>query len=99
MGDDPNQKTAPLALFPLGQIVATPNALAQVSHEDILGALGRHICGDWGTVDKHDWGANNRALVEETRLLSAYESGNKVRFWIITEADRSVTTILLPEDY
>ena len=89
----------PIVLFPLGQLVATPNALAHIAREDIDAAIARHVCGDWGSLDDDDKDANNRALEQGTRLLSAYESKQGIRFWIITEWDRSVTTILLPEDY
>jgi hypothetical protein len=89
----------PVARFRLGRLVSTPNALNQLTHDDILAAISRHQGGDWGCVDEHDRQANERALVEGTRLLSVYCSSNGVRFWLITEADRSLTTILMPEDY
>ena len=89
----------PSVSFPLGQTVITPNAAASVEHADVLSALRRHASGDWGELGEEDRAANDRALVEGTRLLSAYRSSKGIRFWIITEADRSVTTILLPEDY
>lgn len=85
--------------FASGQIVATPAALAEVPNGDILLALRRHLCGDWGELDRHDWNANELALVDGSRLLSAFDATNGERFWIITEADRSVTTVLLPGDY
>jgi hypothetical protein len=85
--------------FSPGAIVATPAALGVVSPDEIRAALQRHLRGDWGEVDRHDWNANNLALLEGTRLLSAYDTSGGERFWIITEADRSVTTVLLPEDY
>jgi hypothetical protein len=85
--------------FTPGTIVATPNALEQVPLNEIHPALLRHLCGDWGEVDEEDWHANDRALLTEGRVLSAYRSAAGVQFWIITEADRSVTTVLLPEDY
>lgn len=85
--------------FPLGRVVITPNALAQVPHEDVLAALRRHVHGDWGEVGVEDQNENNRSLREGFRILSAYRASNGTRFWIISEADRSVTTILLPEDY
>lgn len=88
-----------IARFKLGRIVATPNALGELTQSDILVAIQRHQSGDWGELGRHDREANDRALQEGTRLLSAYHGANGVRFWIITEADRSVTTILLPEDY
>jgi hypothetical protein len=85
--------------FSLGQLVATPNALSSVPNDEVLRALSRHSQGDWGDVDKEDWASNDHALAQEGRLLSAYNSSQGVRFWIITEHDRSVTTVLLPEDY
>jgi hypothetical protein len=87
------------AKFPLGQTVITPGALEALSSTAVLNALDRHSEGDWGEVGKEDWDANERALRESTRLLSVYHSGSGVKFWIITEADRSATTVLLPEDY
>ena len=87
------------AKFRLGDLVATPNALSQLSQDDILRGIQRHQAGDWGDVEAHDRAANERALVEGTRLLSIYSSAAGVKFWIITEADRSATTVLMPEDY
>jgi hypothetical protein len=86
-------------IFPLGQLVATPNALAHLTREEMLIALGRHANGDWGLLEADNKAANEKALIKGTRLISAYETAGKVRFWIITEADRSATTVLLPEDY
>lgn len=85
--------------FALGQVVATPAALNHLLPDDILVALGRHVRGDWGTLEAEDRRENERALTEGCRLLSAYQSRHNIKFWIITEADRSVTTVLLPEDY
>jgi hypothetical protein len=66
----------------------------------IAPALARHASGDWGLVDASDKRANDdRALIEGTRLLSAYELANGTRIWIITEADRAATTVLLPAEY
>jgi hypothetical protein len=79
--------------------VSTANALSQLTIEDILTGIQRHQAGDWGNVCEYDREANNRALIEGTRLLSVYHASNGMKFWIITEADRSVTTVLLPEDY
>lgn len=89
----------PFALFRLGQVVATPNALGKLTQQDILTALQRHQAGDWGDVDNHDRHANDRALTDGTRLFSVYHTGTGLKFWIITEADHSVTTVLMPEDY
>jgi hypothetical protein len=85
--------------FDLGSLVATPNALSVLSHDDILSALGGHVRGDWGKLDPEDRNANERAVKHGGRLFSAYISTNQVKFWIITECDRSATTVLLPEDY
>ena len=79
--------------------MATPNALEEVAHEEVLKALARHVRCDWGDVDGEDSESNNLALDEGTRLFSAYHTSDGTKFWIITEADRSVTTVLLPEDY
>lgn len=89
----------PLALFRLGRICATPNALATLSQPEILSGLQRHQAGDWGDVDQDDRQANDQALKDGTRLFSVYQSANGMKFWIITEADRRVTTVLLPQDY
>jgi hypothetical protein len=90
---------APEQKFPFGQVVATRNAVDTIPNEEILNALRRHGRGDWGTLDPEDWNENERSLVTGDRLLSAYYSARNVKFWIITESDRSVTTVLLPEDY
>ena len=86
-------------LVPLGQTVATPAVLGTVSQPDIVAALRRHAAGDWGEVDAHDRTANDEALMSNERILSVYRSANEITFWVITEADRSVTTVLLPDDY
>jgi hypothetical protein len=91
--DEPQPK------FHLGKIVATRHAHSVLEHADMVAALARHIIGDWGDLDEHDRAQNEVALVENTRLLSSYQSSGSIKFWIITEADRSVTTVLLPEDY
>ena len=85
--------------FPLGQIVITRNAADTLPPEDVAAALRRHVRGDWGELDDHDRQQNQSALQDGSRLLSAYRASNGVNFWIISEADRTVTTVLLPEDY
>ena len=85
--------------FSLGRLVATPNAINALTHDDTLNAINRHRSGDWGDVCEEDRQANDRALLEGTRMLSAYHSVKGVKFWIVTEVDRSATTVLLPEDY
>lgn len=88
-----------MAAFPLGRVVATPGALEALDPDEALALLRRHQGGDWGEVDGHDRRANNRALRNGTRLLSAYVSAGGERVWIITEADRSSTCLLLPSEY
>src|SRR5437870_4711127 len=87
--------------FSLGQTVATPGALQALKAAGQSPALflSRHVQGDWGLVDAEDAQANQEALQNGGRLLSAYETGLGTRLWVLTEADRSVTTILLPDEY
>lgn len=85
--------------FSLGRTVTTPAALANVPPEEMLTALFRHHHGDWGDVCEHDRLENEAALREGFRLHSVFQTRAGVNFWIITESDRSVTTVLLPEDY
>ena len=86
--------------FPLGRIVATPGALKLLEEagEDPCLLLSRHRSGDWGEVDAHDRRENELSLKHGWRILSSYPVGEG-RVWIITEANRSYTTILLPEEY
>jgi len=85
--------------FPLGRIVATSNAATTLSQSDILTALSRHAKCDWGDLCDDDKLMNELALADGTRLVSSYTDAKGTKFWIITEADRTETTILLPEDY
>lgn len=88
--------TVKTPLFPLGQVLATPGALGLGVH---LGPyLNLHKNGYWGDICKEDWQENDRSLKEGYRLFSAYET-SAGKIWIITEHDRSVTTVLLPEEY
>jgi hypothetical protein len=87
------------AKFSLGALHATPNALAEITHDDILNGLRRHRQGDWGDLEEEDRQANELALLENTRLVSRYRAANGTKFYIITEWDRSLTTVLLPQDY
>lgn len=87
------------ASFALGQTVITRGALDVLSNEDVLRALARHARGDWGDVCDEDRAANDEALRYGSRLLSSYHTASGRKFWIITEADRSATTVLLPEEY
>jgi len=90
--------TLTTSIFPLGHIVSTSNALTILSHQEIAKGLERHAKGDWGDVSSESAEQNSEALANGDRVMSVYGKGRK-RFWIITEADRSVTTILMPEDY
>ena len=85
--------------FPLGDAVITPNALSRLTQEDFGRGLARHQSGDWGDVCEDDRKENDLALAKGFRLLSVYRARNGIKFWIITEADRSSTTVLMPEDY
>ena len=87
--------------FPVGQIVATPGALAALEEAADNPALflRRHVTGDWGEVDEHDRHENEFSVEHGFRLLSAYTLSNGIKLWIITEADRSATTLLLPSEY
>ncbi len=87
------------ARFPLGRVVITANAERELVPYDVTAALARHAAGDWGECGNHDREENDRALVHGWQLHSAYRDRQNVAFWIITEADRSATTILLPSDY
>lgn len=97
----------PAKLFELGQIVATPGAIEACTPEHMQACLARHVRGDWGNICKDDWALNFEALMQGDRLLSAYaidptkpaKGFGENCLWIITEADRSVTTFLLPEEY
>lgn len=91
----------PARRFSLGRCLATPGALAAMdaSSQAPGDFLDRHIRGDWGDVDDDDRQANEDALVYGLRLLSSYKTSAGVKLWVITEADRSATTILLPEEY
>jgi hypothetical protein len=102
-----NATLTTLKNFSLGQIVSTPGALGVCSPEHLLNCLRRHAAGDWGSVCDEDRAVNDDALVNGDRILSAYpiDPGKSCEgfggncLWIITEADRSVTTFLLPHEY
>ena len=92
--------------FPLGSLYITPGAQEALADNgtdpaqgEVRDALTRHMRGDWGEVCDEDWKENDFSLENKFRILSAYKSKAGVKFWIITEADRSATTILLPDEY
>lgn len=86
---------------PLGRTLITQGALAALKNvrQTPDEFLRRHALADWGELDDEDWARNDLALVEGARLLSAYRLRDSTRLWIITEWDRSQTTLLLPEEY
>ena len=94
-------------LFPLGKVVATSTVAGSIPQAYLLHCLRRHMQGDWGCVCEEDAQTNRQAVTEGLRILSAYpvnetkasEGVGDNTLWIITEADRSVTTFLLPDEY
>jgi hypothetical protein len=85
--------------FALGRTVITSNAQGALHAEDVKSCMDRHQRGDWGDLCAEDHQSNEDALRQGGRLFSAYVDRDGIKFWIITEADRSATTVLLPEDY
>jgi len=96
-----HQEATRRPLFSLGQVVATPGALEAfaMTGELVTSYVAKHQCGEWGMLDRHDIRANEQAVKHGARLLSAYQLRDDTKIWIITEADRSSTTVLLPEEY
>jgi hypothetical protein len=94
-----NCPTAPMkVIVSPGQMVVTPGVLDTFDQHDLMGCIVRHLCGDWGDIGKEDADSNTHALFAGNRLLSAYLIDGE-KLWIITEADRSSTTLLLPSEY
>lgn len=87
------------ALFQLGRLVITTAANDRLDPDDVAAALRRHAAGDWGDLCAEDVEENRQALARGGRLFSVYRDRGAVKFYVITEHDRSVTTVLLPEDY
>ncbi|MBA7642065.1 hypothetical protein ES703_49751 [subsurface metagenome] len=90
--------------FTLGQLVVTRGVNDKVADDArfskfVIESLGRHVKGDWGDLDQEDKQENELSLKKNFRLLSAYEKNDLPKIWIITEADRSVTTVLFPDEY
>lgn len=85
--------------FSLGKLYMTQGVMNGVSALDVWHAVTRHADCDWGDVCEEDRGLNDASLENDSRLLSVYTASNAKRFWIITEWDRSATTVLLPEEY
>jgi hypothetical protein len=95
------QEKTTKALFDLGSLVATPGALAALakSGQTPLDFLSRHITGDWGELCEADRKENQLSVQQGFRILSSYKTNSGEKIWVITEADRSVTTVLLPDEY
>ncbi|MDD5095431.1 MAG: hypothetical protein PHV74_13790 [Dehalococcoidia bacterium] len=96
--------TAATKKFDMGWLMFTRGVNDKVSEDEgfakfVVKSLGRHLSGDWGDLPKEDKAENELSLKEGFRLLSAYEAEGLPKIWIITEADRSATTILFPEEY
>ena len=96
----------PTQLFPLGRVVMTTNlqhrlsaAIPESWDRQLKEMIDRHVSGDWGDLEEFDRQQNDDALKEGGRMFSAYHTSDGTKVWIITEADRSYTTALLPEDY
>jgi hypothetical protein len=90
-----------LPKFSLGRVVATPGALRALeeANQNPFEFLARHQAGDWGALCEEDKQENEFSVRNGFRILSAYRTRNNTKIWIITEADRSVTTLLLPDEY
>jgi hypothetical protein len=97
--DTPQRPERKMALFPMGEFYTTQGVIDTLDTADILSALRRHLSGDWGDLCDEDKKANDEALRLGDRLFSSYHAVDGTKFWIITERDRSLTTVLLPSEY
>lgn len=86
-------------LFPLGKVAITPGALQILAGDNLMVYLRAHQSGNWGVISPKDARENDLAVAKGLRILSAYRTLQGQEIWVITEADRSLTTILLPEEY
>ena len=100
-GQPEDEGSRPHPLFPLGQVLSTPGALEAFAEAEQypLELLARHVTGDWGEVPDEDKEENDFSVKNKLRILSAYVLPTGVKVWVITEADRSATTFLLPSEY
>ena len=85
--------------FQPGEIYTTPGVRAATTTDEIAAALARHLCGDWGEICAEDAATNEDAIEGGGQLMSVYTSASGIVYWVITESDRSVSTLLLPDDY
>ncbi len=88
-----------IARFPLGQLMVTSNALKYLTLNEIISGVIRHQLGDWGELNSDDRMENDLNIERGLILISVYHDSNDMAFFVITEADRSVTTVLMPTDY
>ena len=95
------EQPAPRPLFDLGQLVGTPGAIHALREagQNPSALITRHVTGDWGDLCEEDEAENQLSVEQGFRILSAYELETGTKVWVITEADRSATTILLPSEY
>ncbi len=98
-GQSKNNPFARKLSFALGATVMTPGAMDALDPDELVTFIARHARGDWGEVDEADWKENDFSVANGYRILSAYCSRRGEKVWVITEADRSATTVLLPEEY
>jgi hypothetical protein len=100
-GSHPNDEDEPKPLFELGQILGTPGAIRELeaAEQNPLELIVRHVTGDWGNLPEEDVAENERALERDLRIFSSYRLNTGKKIWLITEHDRSITTILRPQDY
>ncbi len=96
MSNDTQDKPRSLEL---GMLFITPGVVEKVKPREVFQALARHEKGDWGIVCEDDRIANDEAMIHDSRVLSVYMDSQDTKFWIITEWDRSMTTVLLPSEY
>ncbi len=96
---DHGNTRAPRPSIPLGEVLITPRALGALNLADVYNALQRHAQGDWGEADPSDWRRNNAAVADGTRILSPFRDRDGIEFWLISDANRLATTVLLPSDY
>jgi hypothetical protein len=97
---DSDEDQIPKALFQMGTLVATPGAIEALEgvERNLVQLLARHVEGDWGNLDEHDIRENELSLIQGYRLFSAYNIEDE-KFYVITEWNRSVTTVLRPDEY
>jgi hypothetical protein len=94
-----DMKVKSVTKFGLGELLVSKEVLLAISAREIADAIARHFRGDWGDLSKEDRDENELALEKGFRLFSVYHGSDGKKFWVITEADRSATTVLLPDEY